>query len=77
MTIAKLMQFRAALTEQIEAIPLGQPIDEVFQRRWAIEETILSCRAVRLGDLKRQLAVLAQRAADGGDVAEDLARLAA
>ncbi len=69
------MEGRAALTAEIDAIPLGQSIDEVFQRRWAVEESVLSCKATTIDELKAQLKILAARAADGADVADDLARL--
>jgi hypothetical protein len=76
MTIDSLMKTHTALTAEIHAIPLGQSIDEVFQRRWAIEEEILSRQATTLADRDRQISILAARAADGSDVSLDLARLA-
>jgi hypothetical protein len=61
--VDNLMQSRSAFTAQIEAIPLGQSIDEVFGARWAIEQTILSCKATTLDAIKQQIRILAGRAA--------------
>jgi len=77
MTIAKLMHHRAAFTAQIEATPIDASIEDAFEHRREIEQAILERKAVTLGELRAQIAILALRAADGADVAEDLARLAA
>jgi hypothetical protein len=42
-----------------------------------VEQTILEHKATTLAELKAQVAVLAQRNADGADISEDLAALAA
>jgi hypothetical protein len=76
MTIDNLMQDRAALTAQIEAIQPDQSIDETFRRRWQLEEVILGCHAMTIDEIKVQLRILADRARDGADVALDLERLA-
>jgi hypothetical protein len=76
-TIENLMQAHAALSAQIDAIPLDQSIDEVFQRRWTIEETILGRAPTTVQDLQSQLLVLAARARDDVDVSAALEQLAA
>jgi hypothetical protein len=80
MTIANMMQDRAALTAQLDAIPddlASEPaFKETFARRWAVEESILAHQAVTVAELRAQHATLAARARDGGDVARDLERLA-
>jgi hypothetical protein len=51
--------------------------NETFDKRWALEETILSCKATTLDAIKEQIRILAARAHDLDDgVAEDLERLA-
>ena len=79
MTITNMMQQRAALDATLDAIPpaSAQAFEEIFDRKWQIEQTILESKAITLDELKRQIAILAERACDVGDaVADDLARLA-
>jgi hypothetical protein len=79
MNISTLMQDRAAIDAQIEARPSDlsheQEFKGAFDRKWQIEETILSCRAVTIADRAMQIKILAGRARDGVDVADDLERL--
>ena len=79
-SIETLMKTRDNLSEQMNALPIDVSTDktfhEIFERRWAIEQTILSCAALTLAEQKAQLVILAARAVVF-DVAEDLARLSA
>jgi hypothetical protein len=81
MTIANMMQHRAALDATLDAIPgdlsREQEFKDIFDREWQIKQTILGCRATTLDAIKQQIRILAQRAHDVGDtVAEELERLA-
>jgi hypothetical protein len=62
----------------MNAIPLDseQAFKHAFDTRWALEETILSCKPLAISDLKAQLRILADRARDGADVEDHLRRLA-
>jgi hypothetical protein len=77
--ISTMMERRAALTAEIDAIPTDltneQEFKDAFDRKWAVEQTILSCKALTLADRNAQIKILAARAGDGADVADDLARL--
>jgi hypothetical protein len=81
MTIAKMMKDRAALTAEIDAVPADVSTDkkfrEIYERRWALERVVLSCTTLTLDELRSQLRILAARARDGADVADDLTRLSA
>ncbi|MFZ2076049.1 MAG: hypothetical protein WAV38_05225 [Xanthobacteraceae bacterium] len=72
MTIHNMMQSRAALTAQMDAAPTDLSSEaefkEIFERRWALEDSILSRQATTPADRDRQISILAARAADGGDV---------
>jgi hypothetical protein len=74
-----MMERRAALTAEIDAIPTDltneQEFKDAFDRKWAVEQTILSCKALTLADRNAQIKILAARAGDGAEVADDLARL--
>jgi hypothetical protein len=79
--ITAMMERRAEITAELDAVPEDLAHEAEFQatfdRKWAVEETILSCKATTLAERDSQLLVLAARAHDLGDgVAEDLARLA-
>jgi hypothetical protein len=74
MTVAKLMQTRAAISAEIDAIPFDESIDEVFQRKWTIEQEILKRKAVTLDDRDAQLEILAERGKIL-DVSDELAAL--
>jgi hypothetical protein len=74
MTVAKLMQTRAAISAEIDAIPFDVSIDEVFQRKWTIEQEILKRKAVTLDDRDAQLEILAERGKIL-DVSDELAAL--
>jgi hypothetical protein len=80
-SISTMMEARAEITRQLDAVPgdlaSEEAFKEVFERKWAVEQTILSFKAATLAERDMQVLVLAQRAADLGDgVADDLARLA-
>jgi hypothetical protein len=75
MNISTLMQDRAAIDAQIEARPSDLSHEQEFKGALQIEETILSCRAVTIADRAMQIKILAGRARDGVDVADDLERL--
>jgi hypothetical protein len=81
MTIQTLMRERAALTAQLDAIPddhASEPkFKETFAHRWAIEESVLSSTALTLADRDAQIEILAGRAHDGLDVADELTQLVA
>jgi len=66
MTIAKMMKDRAALTQQLQALPdnLASEAEfrQTFDRRWALENLILECKFISLAELKAQLRVSADRA---------------
>jgi hypothetical protein len=71
MTIHSMMRDRAALTEQLDATPTDltseKAFKEIFERRWAIEDSILSRQATTLAELQAQHRVLAARACDGAE----------
>jgi hypothetical protein len=80
-SISTMMEDRAAIDAQIEAIPLDlsseQEFKDAFDRKRAVERAVLECQALTLTELKQQIKILAQRARDVGDaVAEELERLA-
>jgi hypothetical protein len=76
MTITDLMQTRAAIDATIAETPIDVSIEDSFGRKWVVEQAILSCTALTVDDLKAQIKILAGRARDGLDVADELARLA-
>jgi hypothetical protein len=79
--ITAMMERRAEITAELDVIPEDiaheAEFNETFAKRWAVEETILSCKATTIDAIKEQIRVLAARARDVDDaVAEDLERLA-
>jgi hypothetical protein len=79
--ITAMMERRAEIAAELDAIPEDlaheQEFKDAFDRKWAVEETVLSCKATTLDAIKDQIRILAARAHDLDDgVAEDLDRLA-
>ena len=76
-----LISKRDSLDAMLAAMPVPAGSNDhewevVFDRKCDIEDAIMAGDATTIGNLRRQVSILAQRAIDGLDVAASLARLA-